>query len=192
MPFELPDLPYARTALEPHISAAALEAHHTGVHQAHVDTLNRLLAGSGLEQLPLAGLVQRAHGRLAEAAAEAWNHAFFWTCLSPRGGGEPRAALAELLARRYGDFARFRAEFERMALTLSGPGWTWLVQRPDGSPGIVTTHGASTPLTGSDTPLLACDLWEHAWWTDYRDDRAAYLAAFWKVVDWDAVARRLR
>ena len=192
MPFELPDLPYARTALESHVSAAALDAHHQGIHQGHLDTINRMLLGSGLEDLPLAALVQRAQGRLAEAAAEAWNHAFFWTCLSPRGGGEPRGALADLLARRHGDFAHFRTEFERMAASLPGSGWVWLVQHPDGSVGIVATRGASTPVTGSDTPLLACDLWEHAYWTDYPDDRAAWLAAFWKIVDWDAVGRRLR
>lgn len=192
MPLELPDLPYARTALEPHISAAALDAHHRGVHQGHVDTLNRLLPGSGLEELALDALVRRAQGRLAEVAAEAWNHAFFWTCLSPRGGGEPRGALGEMLARRHGDFTRFQAAFERMALALPGPGWVWLVQHPDGRPGIVTTRGASTPATGADTPLLACDLWEHAWWQDHHDNRAAWLAAFWKVVDWEAVAKRLR
>lgn len=191
MSFELPDLPYARTALEPHLSAAALEAHR-GVHQGHLDTLNRLLPGSGMEDLALDELVRRSHGRLATVAAEAWNHAFHWTCLSPRGGGEPRGPLADRLARRYGDFARFRSEFERMALGLPGPGWAWLVQRPDGSVGILLTHGASTPATGSDVPLLACDLWEHAWWLDHAGDRAGYLAAFWKMVDWDAVARRLR
>lgn len=191
MPFELPDLPYARTALEPHVSAAALEAHR-GVHREHVEALNRLLPGSGLEALALPELLRRAQGRLAEAAAEAWNHAFYWSCMSPRGGGEPRGALADLLARRYGNLAGFRTEFERMALAQPGPGWAWLVQRPDGSPGILVTRGASTPATGSDTPLLACDLWEHAWWMDHQDDRAAYLAGFWKVVDWEAVARRLR
>lgn len=192
MPFELPALPYARTALEPHISAAALEAHHQGVHRGHIDTLARLLPDSGLEELALEELVRHAQGRLAEVAAEAWNHAFFWTCLSPRGGGEPRGALAELLARRYGDAAGFRAAFERMALALPGPGWVWLVQHPDGSPGVVATRGASTPAAGADIPLLACDLWEHAYWQDHPDDRAAWLAAFWKVVDWDAVAKRLR
>ncbi|ADV26693.1 Superoxide dismutase [Pseudoxanthomonas suwonensis 11-1] len=191
MSFELPDLPYARTALEPHVSAASLDAHRA-IHQDHVDTLNRLLPGSGLDGLDLPSLLRRAQGRLAEAAAESWNHAFFWTCLAPRAGGEPRGALAALLARRYGDFAGFRAEFGRMALSLAGPGWAWLVQRPDGSAGIVVTHGAATPAVGGDNPLLACDLWEHAHWIDHHDDRAAWLASFWKVVDWDAVARRLR
>ncbi len=191
MPLELPDLPFARTALEPHVSATALDAHR-GVHQSHLDTLNQALPGSGLEDLRLDQLVGKVQGRLAEAAAEAWNHAFFWTCLSPRGGGEPRGGVASLLANRYGDLSGFRHEFERMAGLLGGPGWVWLVQHPDGRPGIVSTRGSSSPATGTDTPLLACDLWEHAWWADHRDDRAAWLATFWKVVNWDAVARRLR
>jgi Fe-Mn family superoxide dismutase len=192
MPIELPALPYARGALEPHISAATLDLHHDGHHRAYVEETNRLLAGSGLEDASLEDIVRRARGRLAEQAAQAWNHGFYWTCLSPRGGGEPDGRLGELLSRQYGDFARFRDEFNRMALGLFGSGWIWLVQRPDGSPGIVATRGAATPLTGTDAPLLACDVWEHAYYLDRQNQRAAYLAAFWKVVDWNAVAARLR
>ncbi|MBO9715987.1 MAG: superoxide dismutase [Pseudoxanthomonas sp.] len=192
MPIELPALPYARGALEPHISAATLDLHHGGHHRAYVDETNRLLAGSGLEDAPLEEIVRRARGRLAEQAAQAWNHGFYWNCLSPRGGGEPDGRLGELLSRQYGDFARFRDEFTRMALGLFGSGWVWLVQRPDGSPGIVTTRGAGTPLAGADTPLLACDVWEHAYYLDRQNARAAYLETFWKVADWNAVAARLR
>jgi Fe-Mn family superoxide dismutase len=192
MPIELPALPYARGALEPHISAATLDLHHDGHHRAYVEETNRLLAGSGLEDASLEDIVRRARGRLAEQAAQAWNHGFYWTCLSPRGGGEPDGRLGELLSRQYGDFARFRDEFNRMALGLFGSGWIWLVQRPDGSPGIVATRGAATPLTGTDAPLLACDVWEHAYYLDRQNQRAAYLEAFWKVVDWNAVAARLR
>jgi Fe-Mn family superoxide dismutase len=192
MPIELPALPYARGALEPHISAATLDLHHDGHHRAYVEETNRLLAGSGLEDASLEDIVRRARGRLAEQAAQAWNHGFYWTCLSPRGGGEPDGRLGELLSRQYGDFARFRDEFNRMALGLFGSGWIWLVQRPDGSPGIVVTRGAATPLTGTDAPLLACDVWEHAYYLDRHNQRAAYLEAFWKLVDWNAVAARLR
>ena len=192
MPIELPALPYARTALEPHLSAATLDALHGGVHRACVDAANGLLPGSGLEELALEEIVRRARGALFEQAAQAWNLGFYWTCLSPRGGGEPGARLGELLARQYGDHARFRDEFARVAMGLSGSGWVWLVQRADGSPGIVATHGANNPLTGSDRPLLACDLWEHAWYLDRQNDRAQYLEAFWKVVDWNAVTARLR
>ena len=112
--------------------------------------------------------------------------------MSPRGGGDPAGPLAERLARQYGDFIRFREEFTRQALGLSGSGWVWLVQRPDGTPGIVATRGGGTPLTGSDTPLLACDVWEHAYYLDRQNARADYLEAFWKVVDWQAVGARLR
>jgi Fe-Mn family superoxide dismutase len=157
-----------------------------------VEETNRLLAGSGLEDASLEDVVRRARGRLAEQAAQAWNHGFYWTCLSPRGGGEPDGRLGELLSRQYGDFARFRDEFNRMALGLFGSGWIWLVQRPDGSPGIVATRGAATPLTGPDAPLVGCAVWEHAYYLDRQSQRAAYLEAFWKVVDWNAVAARLR
>ncbi|HET6395722.1 MAG TPA: superoxide dismutase [Pseudoxanthomonas sp.] len=191
MAIALPDLPYAPAALEPHVSAAALEAHH-GHHRACVEAANRLLEGSGLEDLPLEDVVRRARGRLFEQAAQAWNHAFYWSCLSPRGGGEPSGRLGELLARQYGDFGRFREEFNRLALGLPGPGWAWLVQRPDGALGLAAGPGATTPLTGADVPLLACDLWEHAWYLDRRDDRAGYLEAFWNLVDWNAASARLR
>ncbi|WP_372015335.1 superoxide dismutase [Pseudoxanthomonas sp. 10H] len=192
MPIELPPLPYAAGALEPHISAATVSLHHDGHHRAYVEEANRLLGGSGLEDLPLEDIVRRARGRLAEQAAQAWSHGFYWACLSPRGGGDPDGRLAELLARQYGDVGRFREEFNRMALGLFGSGWVWLVQRPDDSPGIVATRGGATPLTGADRPLLACDVWEHAYYLDRQNARAAYLDAFWKVVDWTAVASRLR
>ena len=191
MPIELPALPYAHAALEPHISAATLELHHGGHHRACIDQTNRLLDGSGLEGLPLEQVVRQARGRLAEEAAQAWNHGFYWTCLSPRGGGEPGGRLGELLARQYGDFARFREEFTRMALVLAGSGWVWLVQHPDGTPGIVATSGASTPLAGMDVPLLVCDVWEHAYYLDRQNARGDYLEAFWKVVDWESVGKRL-
>jgi len=192
MPIELPALPYASSALAPHLSTATLELHRGAHHRGYVEETNRLLEGSGLEGLALEEIVRRARGRLAEQAAQAWNHGFYWACLSPRGGGEPGARLGELLARQYGDFAHFREEFARMALGLFGSGWAWLVQRPDGTLGIVATRGAGTPLTGADVPLLACDLWEHAYYLDRQNARADYLEAFWKVVDWEAVGKRLR
>lgn len=192
MAIELPALPYPRNALEPHLSAATLDEHHGSHHRGHVEATNRLLEGSGLEGLALEEIVRRARGRLADEAAQAWSHGFYWTCLSPRGGGDPAGPLAERLARQYGDSARFREEFTRQALGLFGSGWVWLVQRPDGTPGIVATRGGGTPLTGTDTPLLACDVWEHAYYLDRQNARADYLEAFWKVVDWQAVGARLR
>lgn len=192
MPIDLPPLPHPPGALEPHLSSATLLAMHGGVLGGSVEVVNALLPGSGLDGLPLDEIVRRARGRLFDHAAQAWNTGFYLAALSPRGGGDPGGRLGELLGRQYGDVGRFRDEFGRMALALNGSGWAWLVQRADGTPGITTTHGAATPLAGTDRPLLACNLWEHAWYLDRQDDRAAYLEAFWKVVDWNTVAGRLR
>lgn len=192
MPVELPDLPYSRTALQPHLSAEALDLHHGGHHRAYVDALNARIAGTELDGLPLEDIVRGSQGSLFEAAAQAWNHAFFWQCLHPRAGGEPHGALAERIIRQFGDAQKLREEFNRAALAVFGSGWCWLVQHPDGRLAIATTRNANTPLSGDSTPLLACDLWEHAYYTDYQNDRTRYLQAFWKLVNWDFVGAQLR
>ncbi len=192
MPIELPDLPYSRTALEPAVSARTVDLHH-GVHQrAYVDALNAGIEGTELAELPLEEIVRKAQGRLFECAAQTWNHDFYWRSLRARGGGEPGGALGEAIARSFGDFAHFRDEFTRAALDLFGPGWVWLVQRTDGALAVVATRGATTPLTGSDTPLLVCDVWEHAYYLDHQNDRGQYLQGFWKHVNWDFAASNLR
>ena len=192
MPVELPDLPYPRTALQPHLSAQTLDLHHGQHHHGYVAALNTRIAGTELDGLPLEDIVRSSQGSLFEAAAQAWNHAFFWQCLHPRAGGEPRGALAERITRQFGDVQKLREEFNRAALAVFGSGWAWLVQHPDGRLAIVTTRNAGTPLTGNSTPLLACDLWEHAYYTDFQNDRARYLQAFWKLVNWDFVGAQLR
>ena len=191
MPVELPDLPYPRTALQPHLSAEALDLHH-GYHRACVDALNARIAGTELDGLPLEDIVRGSQGSLFETAAQTWNHAFFRQCLHPRAGGEPHGALAERITRQFGDVQKLREEFNRAALSVFGSGWAWLVQHPDGRLAIVTTRNANTPLTGESAPLLACNLWEHAYYTDYQNDRARYLQAFWKLVNWDFVSAQLR
>lgn len=191
MPVELPDLPYPRDALQPHFSAATLDLHH-GHHRVDVDAVNARIAGTELAELPLEDIVRRSQGSLFEAAAHAWNHAFYWQCLHPRASGEPHGALAERIARQFGDTQKLREEFNRAAMALFGSGWAWLVQHPDGRLAIVTTRNANTPLTGDSTPLLACDLWEHAYYTDFQNDRARYLQSFWKLVNWDFVGAQLR
>ncbi|UKE70916.1 superoxide dismutase [Xanthomonas cerealis pv. cerealis] len=191
MAIELAPLPYDRAALAPHLSAEALDQHHGQHQRALVERLNAQIAGSEFAELPLQDLVRRTQGRLFQHAAEVWNHAFYWRGLRPRGGGEPGGALGERIARNFGDFARFKAEFERMALAVFGSGWVWLVQRPDATLALLATVNAGSPLTGEDTPLLACDLWEHAYYIDYRGDRARYLEAFWKLVNWEFVAANL-
>ncbi|CTP83891.1 superoxide dismutase [Xanthomonas translucens pv. arrhenatheri] len=191
MAIELAPLPYDRAALAPHLSAEALDQHHGQHQRALVERLNAQIAGSEFAELPLQDLVRRTQGRLFQHAAEVWNHEFYWRGLRPRGGGEPGGELAERIARNFGDFARFKAEFARMALAVFGSGWVWLVQRPDATLALLATVNAGSPLTGEDTPLLACDLWEHAYYIDYRGDRARYLEAFWKLVNWEFVAANL-
>ncbi len=192
MPVELPDLPYPRDALQPHLSAATLDLHHGQHQRAQVDAINARIAGTELDELPLEDIVRNSQGSLFEAAAQAWNHAFYWQCLHPRAGGEPHGALAEHIARQFGDTQKLREEFNRAASALFGSGWAWLVQHPDGRLAIVTTRNANTPLTGDGTPLLACNLWEHAYYTDFQNERGRYLTSFWKLVNWDFVGARLR
>ncbi|MBN6101074.1 superoxide dismutase [Xanthomonas sp. CFBP 8703] len=192
MAIELAPLPYDRAALAPHLSAETVDQHHGRHQRALVERLNAQIAGSEFADLPLQDLVRRSQGRLFQHAAEVWNHEFYWRGLRPRGGGEPGGELAERIARSFGDVARFKAEFERMALAVFGSGWVWLVQRPDATLALLATVNAGSPLTGEDLPLLACDLWEHAYYIDYRGDRARYLEAFWKLVNWEFVAANMR
>jgi Fe-Mn family superoxide dismutase len=192
MPIELTPLPYDRAALAPHLSAETLDYHHGKHQRAYVERLNELIAGTEFADLALEEIVRRAQGSLFNQAAQVWNHEFYWQCLRPRGGGEPGGALGEKIAQAFGDTNLLREEFNRSAMATFGSGWTWLVQRADGNLAVVSTSNASTPLTGEDTPLLACDVWEHAYYIDYRNGRAQYLEAFWKLVNWDFVASRLR
>ncbi len=189
MVFELPALPYDRQALEPHISARTLEGHYGGHHRAHVARLNALVAGSELAGHTLEELLQAATGELFDQAAEVWNHTFHWHCLSPHGGGEPEGALAEAIAARFGSFAAFKEVFAAAAAANVGSGWAWLVRTADGGVELLTTRNADTPIAHGRTPLLAVDVWEHAYYLDYRNDRAAYLEAIWALVNWEFVAQ---
>jgi len=195
MAIELPPLPYERSALEPHISAETVECHHGKHQRAYVERLNALVAGTDLAEAPLEDIVRGAQGAVFENAAQAWNHAFYWRCLRPSaggGGGAPSGPLGEAIDKAFGGFEALRAQFDALALKLFGSGWVWLVQREDGGLALAATSNAATPLTGSDTPLLACDVWEHAYYIDYRNARAKYLEAFWNLVDWDFVASSLK
>ena len=195
MPIELPVLPFDRTALEPHISGETLDQHHGRHHRGHVEAVNALLAGSGLGEASLEDIVRRAQGALQQHAAQAWNLGFLWRCLKPAaagGGGEPAGALAEAIAQRFGDANGLRKRFAAIAEASFGAGWLWLLQRPDGRLALAHTANTGSPITGDDTPLLACSLWEHAYYLDYREARGKYLEAFWHVVDWDFVASNLK
>jgi Fe-Mn family superoxide dismutase len=192
MRFELEPLPYARDALEPHISAETLDYHHGRHHRKYVDTLNDLLPGSGYEGKSLDQIVAEAgSGAVFNNAAQVWNHDFYWRCLSPNGGGEPKGALAEALAINFGSADAFRKRFEQAAKDLFGVGWVWLVNTGSGVLSVEATRDADNPLKRGRIALLTCDVWEHAYYIDYRNDRSRYLQAFWHLVDWDFVQGRL-
>lgn len=191
MSFELPALPYEKNALEPHISAETLEYHYGKHHNAYVVNLNNLLKGSEFEGLSLEAIIKASSGGIFNNAAQVWNHTFYWHCLSPQGGGEPQGKLAAAINQAFGSFTAFREQFSDAAVKNFGAGWTWLVKKPDGSLAIVNTSNAATPLTGEDKPLLTVDVWEHAYYIDYRNARPAYLENFWELVNWAFVEENL-
>ena len=192
MAIELPPLPYERNALEPHISAETLEFHYGKHHQTYVTNLNNMIAGTEFEAMPLEEIIRKSQGGMFNNAAQVWNHTFYWNCMKPNGGGEPTGKVADAINKAFGDFAKFKEEFTKLSIGTFGSGWGWLVQRPDGSLALVSTSNAGTPLTGEDTALLTCDVWEHAYYIDYRNARPKYVEAFWNLVNWDFVASNMR
>jgi Fe-Mn family superoxide dismutase len=192
MAIELPALPYARDALAPHISAETIDYHYGKHHQAYVTNLNNLIKGTEFEAMDLVSIVRKAQGGMFNNAAQIWNHTFYWNSLSPKGGGEPSGKLADAIKKAFGGFAQFKDDFSKLAAGTFGSGWAWLVQRTDGSLGIVSTSNAATPITGSDTPLLTCDVWEHAYYIDYRNARPKYVEAFWNLVNWEFAASQMK
>ncbi|MGQ9574098.1 MAG: superoxide dismutase [Thermoguttaceae bacterium] len=190
--FALPPLPYPADALAPHISKETLDFHHGKHHAAYVANLNKLVKGTQLEGMSLERIVKSSSGAVFNNAAQVWNHTFYWHCMSPKGGGEPTGRLAEALREGFGSFANFKEQFTEAAVTLFGSGWAWLVRKPDGTLAVEATSNAGNPMTGGSVPLLTCDVWEHAYYIDYRNARPAYVAAFWKLVNWPYVGSRLR
>lgn len=188
---KLPDLPYPMDALEPHISAETLEYHYGKHHATYVDKLNKLIPGSGFEESPLEQISKEATGSLFNNAAQVWNHTFYWNCLSPDGGGSPTGSLAVAIDEAFGSFAEFREAFSGAAATHFGSGWAWLTRTDDGKLEIVTTSNADNPLVDNKQPLLTCDVWEHAYYIDYRNARPDYIDAFWNIVNWEFVADNL-
>lgn len=188
MVHQLPELPYAKNALEPHISAETLEYHYGKHHQTYVTNLNNLIKGTEYEELPLEAIIQKSSGGLFNNAAQVWNHTFYWNCLKPNGGGEPTGALAEVINKKFGSLAVFKEEFTKVSVGTFGSGWGWLVKNADGSVELMSTSNAGTPMTSGKTALLTCDVWEHAYYIDYRNARPKYVEAFWNLVNWDFVA----
>ena len=191
MAHTLPELPYAMDALEPHISRETLEYHYGKHHKTYVDKLNGLIEGTEFADASLEDIVRKSSGGVFNNAAQVWNHTFYWHCLSPNGGGQPDGKLAEAINASFGSFDEFKQQFSDKAVTLFGSGWAWLVKQGDGKLAIAQTSNAETPLTGSGVPLLTCDVWEHAYYIDYRNARPKYLEAFWQLVNWDFVAKNL-
>jgi len=189
MAHELPDLPYAKNALEPHISAETLEYHHDKHHAAYVKNLNNLVPGTEFENMSLEDIVKNAPaGGVFNNAAQIWNHTFYFAGMGPDGGGEPAGDLAKAIDSAFGSFADFKEAFTKSAATNFGSGWTWLVKMGDGSLEIVNTHDADSALKAG-TPVLTIDVWEHAYYIDKRNARPSYIDSWWHVVDWNVAAK---
>ncbi|KTA78957.1 superoxide dismutase [Fe] [Aeromonas salmonicida] len=192
MAFELPALPYAINALEPHISQETLEYHHGKHHNTYVVNLNNLVPGTEFAGKSLEEIIKTSTGGIFNNAAQIWNHTFYWHCLSPNGGNEPTGALADAINKAFGSFAEFKDAFTKSAIGNFGSSWTWLVKKADGSLAIVNTSNAGCPLTeAGTTPLLTVDLWEHAYYIDFRNLRPKYMETFWTLVNWEFVAKNL-
>ena len=186
MAFELPELPYSRDALAPHISEETLDYHYGKHHKTYVDKLNGMVEGTDMADKSLEEIIKNADGGVFNNAAQIWNHTFYWHSLSPNGGGAPTGAIGEAIDKSFGSLDAFKEEFASSAAGNFGSGWTWLVQKADGDLAIVNTSNAETPLTDDGaTPLLTVDVWEHAYYIDYRNSRPDYLKAFWELVNWE-------
>ncbi len=185
-PFTLPQLPYGKDALSPHISAETLEFHYGKHHQAYVDNLNKLIAGTKYENKDLADIVKNTSGALFNNAAQNWNHTFYWKSMSAEKNQSPKGPLAQAIDQNFGSYAEFEKQFAAAAVGLFGSGWAWLVLLKNKKLKIVTTADAKTPIgTASGTPLFTMDVWEHAYYIDYRNARAKYVEGFWKVLNWN-------
>jgi Fe-Mn family superoxide dismutase len=191
MAFSLPPLPYALDALAPTISKETLEYHYGKHHQAYVTNLNNLIAGTEFENAELEDIIKKSSGGIFNNSAQVWNHTFYWSSMSPNGGGEPTGKLLEGINAKWGSFDSFKEAFNKSAAGNFGSGWTWLVKKTDGSLDIVNTSNAQTPITTSDVPLFTCDVWEHAYYIDYRNARPKYLESFWNLVNWEFASANL-
>jgi Fe-Mn family superoxide dismutase len=189
MQHELPALPYAMDALQPHISKETLEFHYGKHHQAYVTNLNNLVKGTEFENMSLEDIIRKSKAGIFNNSAQIWNHTFYWHSLSPKGGGKPTGDLAKAIDAKFGSFDEFKKQFSAAAVGTFGSGWAWLVKNADGTVAIESTSNAATPLTTDKKPLLTCDVWEHAYYIDYRNRRPDYVGAFWNLVNWEFAAK---
>jgi Fe-Mn family superoxide dismutase len=191
MEHTLPALPYKLDALAPHISGETLEYHYGKHHYTYATNLNNLIKDTPFENMSLEDIIKQSSAGIFNNAAQVWNHTFYWNCLNPNGGGQPTGALAEAINGTFGSFEAFKEQFTKTAITTFGSGWAWLVKNADGSLALVSTSNAATPMTANQTALLTCDVWEHAYYIDYRNARPKYVEAFWNIVNWEFVAQNL-
>ena len=191
MNFELPKLPFTDEALAPVISKQTLDFHYGKHHQAYVTNLNKLIVGTEFENATLEDIIKKASGGIFNNAAQVWNHTFYWNCIKPNGGGEPTGKLLDEIKKNFGSFEAFKEKFSAAATTLFGSGWAWLVKKADGRLEIVQESNAGNPMRNGDIPILTIDVWEHAYYLDYQNRRPDYIAAFWNIINWEAVAGRI-
>ncbi len=189
MEHTLPQLPYAMDALAPHISKETLEFHYGKHHQTYATNLNNLIKGTEFENSSLEEIVKKSSAGIFNNAAQVWNHSFYWNCLSPNGGGEPTGALKDAIVKKFGSVDEFKKQFTALCIGTFGSGWGWLVKTPAGELELVSTSNAATPLTSANKPLLTCDVWEHAYYIDYRNSRPNYMGAFWNLINWEFVSK---
>jgi Fe-Mn family superoxide dismutase len=187
MEHKLPELPFPKDSLQPHISVETMEYHHGKHHKAYVTKLNELIKGTKYENMSLEEIVKNSEGPLFNNAGQHWNHSFFWNCLSPKGGGHPGGKVNDLINKRWGSFDKFKEDFAKSAVANFGSGWTWLVQNSRGELEILNTSNADNPLKHEGKAVLTLDIWEHAYYIDYRNSRPDFVNAFWNVVNWDFV-----
>lgn len=191
MEHKLPELPFPKEALSPHISAQTMDFHYGKHHKAYVTKLNELIKGSQFENMTLEETIKRSEGSIFNNAAQTWNHTFFWNCLSPKGGGHPGGKLLDLINKKWGQFEKFKAEYSQSAIDHFGSGWTWLVLNQRGDLEILNTPNADNPLKHDLKALMTLDVWEHAYYLDYKNARVEFVRAFWNVVNWDFVSKNL-
>ena len=200
MPHKLPELPFSRNALEPYISSETIDYHYGKHHAAYIEKLNSLLVGTGFEDMPLEKLIVEGVERcpadkrtpIFNNGAQVYNHTFYWNCIAPGGNKIPTGNLKKAIENQYGTFEKFKETFTQTAVNTFGSGWAWLVKNKDGSLEVLSTSNAGNPLTVGKTPLLTCDVWEHAYYIDYRNARAKYVDAFWNMVNWDYVGNNYK
>ena len=189
---KLPELPFAPDALAPHISKETIEFHYGKHHTAYMVNLNNLIKDTKFADMPLEDIIRQSEGGIFNNAAQVWNHSFYWNCLSPKGGGTPTGKVLQAIEKSFGTYEKFKTDFSAAAQTVFGSGWAFLVQTPEGQLEITKESNAGCPLTKNQTALLTCDVWEHAYYIDYRNLRPKYIESFWNLVNWDFVASQLK